>query len=71
MGPSIRGGEPFDHFVNSLARRLENSSGLLPIGSAPSCAMRARTSGVLIICTISPLILDTMSKEDSDATVPG
>src|SRR5439155_7811192 len=51
----------FDHFTISLATRPVNSSGVLPIGSAPSCDMRWRTSGTLTMRTSSPLILPTMS----------
>src|SRR4029077_10576090 len=47
----------FDHLTTSLATRLENSSGVLPAGSAPSCDMRSRTSGVFSMRTTSPLIL--------------
>ena len=49
------------HLVISLFTRALNCSGELPTGSAPSSAMRARTSGVLTSATNSPLILPTTS----------
>ena len=49
------------HFSISLLTRIENCSVVLPTGSAPSLAIRSRTSGWASILVVSPLIFATTS----------
>ena len=49
------------HFSTSFLNRADHCSGELPTGTAPSRVMRACTSGVFSMATISPLSLSMMS----------